>query len=590
MDKDAMDIYQKGIALFDEGQYEQSVACFIYAYEAGYMQTEILRDVYSCFVTPNMQEFQDNYDVAGVERFGIKCEDTLIDFIPVEEYKFYMWHKKQESFLGLYDVMDVRKAENRSLQSVLIVDDGRIEEQLQLLAQKRWNKVYVLLQGQESELLSFCKLPLFFTQYLKDAVFFKSEEELKSYFKHSENYLPHKMCTDNEQYYVALFEEIHNERINEVGGERNNIFLSICIPTWNRGLSALSAVKNILEASYDVELEVVISNNGSDKTEGYDELKKIKDSRLSYYELDSNKGYAYNFRNALGKAKGKFAVMCSDEDLLNVEELPKYLDFLLNNMDVRFLTTSGVGPNFIDAEDCIHLSGFDSNVHAINANYITGTTFNVKYMRENKIFDKYDELSELPFIYWYAQCVIATITTKGGTSGFSNIKLWKEGGVDKETGMLQYMKLENRIKQQNDAVEFCKLLYHDDDEMFLLMMLERMGKTYILLNLGFNWLHKEFMSEYNWLDACLSIYESHLELIHKYSGRDEVITKILKEIIYDKYFSEFILKNPVKSYQTEQENIIQEKTALAIQEKIELGIMPIDISVKEIEETVKTLL
>ncbi|MDE6024649.1 MAG: glycosyltransferase family 2 protein, partial [Lachnospiraceae bacterium] len=385
-------------------------------------------------------------------------------------------------------------------------------------------------------------------------------------------------------------EEIHNERINEVGEERNNIFLSVCIPTWNRGSSALSAVKNILEASYDAEIEVVISNNGSDKTEGYDELKNIKDSRLSYYELDSNKGYAYNFRNVLGKAKGKFAVMSSDEDLLNLEELPKYLDFLLNNMDVRFLTTSGVGPNFIDGEDCIHLSGFASNVHAINANYITGATFNVKYMRENKIFDKYDEISELPFIYWYAQCVMATITTKGGTSGFSNIKLWKEGGVDKETGMLQYMKLENRIQQQNDAVEFCKILYEEDDEMFLSMMLERMGKTYLLLNAGFCWLSKEFMSEYKWLDVCLSIYESHLELLNKYSDTDEALLARVKEIVFNQYFTEFVLKNPVKSCQTEQENLIQEKASIEIWEKIKLGIMPKDISVKEIEETVKTLL
>ena len=586
MDNGVVEKYEQGIALFEEGRYEEAVACFIYAYESGYMQSEIIQDVYSCFVTPNIQEFQDNYNMTGVERYGIKCEDTAIDFIPVAEYAFYIWHKKQEKFLGLLDVADIKRPVSKSFQSLFIEDGCNIEDMLDLLMQKNWSNVYILLQGRESELLSFCKLPLFFKQYLEDAVFFKSEEELRSYFKNGENYLPHKMCTDDKQYYNDLFEEIHNERINEVGGERTNIFLSICIPTWNRGRSALHVVKHILSSSYDAELEVVVSNNGSDKTDGYDELKEIKDSRLKYFEFDSNRGFACNFRNVLGMAGGRFAVTCSDEDLLCLDELPKYLDVLFNNMDVRFLTTSGVGSNFNDMESCIYQPGIDSNVCAINANYITGATYNIQYMRENKIFDRYDEMSELSFIYWYAQCVMATLATMGGTAGFSNIKLWQAGGIDEETGMLQYMKLENRIKQQNDAVEFCSILF-DDTEMFLLMMIDRMCKTYLLLNLGFYCLPKEFMSEYKWPDVCLTIYKSHLELLSKYSDKIEAYIKRVKEIVFND-FCEYVLSNPVKDYQTEQESLLQEKLSLAIWERIRQGIMPDDISTKELEETIKS--
>ena len=586
MDNGVVEKYEQGIALFEEGRYEEAVACFIYAYESGYMQSEIIQDVYSCFVTPNIQEFQDNYNMTGVERYGIKCEDTAIDFIPVAEYAFYIWHKKQEKFLGLLDVADIKRPVSKSFQSLFIEDGCNIEDMLDLLMQKNWSNVYILLQGRESELLSFCKLPLFFKQYLEDAVFFKSEEELRSYFKNGENYLPREICTCNVQYWNDLFEEIHNERINEVGGERTNIFLSICIPTWNRGRSALHVVKNILSSSYDAELEVVVSNNGSDKTDGYDELKEIKDSRLKYYEFDSNRGFACNFRNVLGMAGGRFAVTCSDEDLLCLDELPKYLDVLFNNMNVRFLTTSGVGSNFNDMESCIYQPGIDSNVCAINANYITGATYNIRHMRENKIFDRYDELSGLSFIYWYAQCVMATLATMGGTAGFSNIKLWQAGGIDEETGMLQYMKLENRIKQQNDAVEFCSILF-DDTEMFLLMMIDRMCKTYLLLNLGFYCLPKEFMSEYKWPDVCLTIYKSHLELLSKYSDKIEAYIKRVKEIVFND-FCEYVLSNPVKDYQTEQESLLQEKLSLAIWERIRQGIMPDDISTKELEETIKS--
>lgn len=592
MDKSAVKKYEQGVTFFEKGFYKEAVACFVEAYESGYMQAEIMQDIYNCFITPNIQEFQDNYNLAGVEKYGIKCEDTMIDFIPVEEYTFYIWHKKQEKFLGLLDVADIKKPVSKSFESLFIEDGCNMEDMVKCLTQRNWSNIYVLLSGEESELLSFCKLPLFFKQNLGAAVFFKSEEELKSYFKNSEGYLPKEICACNAQYWKDFYDEIHKERIGNAGGERSNIFLSVCIPTWNRGLSALNAVKNILSASYDSEIEVVVSNNGSDKTEGYDELKEIKDSRLKYYEFDSNQGFACNFRNVLGMARGKFAVMCSDEDLLCLDELPKYLDILFNNPDVRFLTTGGEGPNFTDLENCIYSSGLESNIHAINANYITGTTFNVKYMRENKIFDKYDELSEakLPFIYWYAQCVMAAITTKGGSAGCFNIKLWQEGGTDEETGMLQYMKLENRIKQQNNAVEFCSILFDDDNGMFLEMMLERMYKTYILLYVGFYCLPEEFMNEYKWLDVCLSIYKSHLELFREYSYRGGTNIKRLKEIALCNYFNEFILKNPVSCYQTERENRIQEAVALMILEKLKQDIIPEDISIKALEELVKTRL
>ncbi|MCM1295531.1 MAG: glycosyltransferase family 2 protein [Muribaculaceae bacterium] len=523
--------------------------------------------------------------MAGVEQYGIKCEDTMIDFIPVEEYAFYIWHKKQEKFLGLIDVADIKKPVSKSFESLFIEDGCDMEDMIKCLTQRNWSNIYVLLGGEESELLSFCKLPLFFKQNLEDAIFFKSEEEVKSYFKNSESYLPKAICAYNVQYWKDFYDEIHKERIGNVGVERGNIFLSICIPTWNRGTSALNAVKHILASSYDAEIEVVVSNNGSDKTEGYDELKEIKDSRLKYFEFDSNQGFACNFRTVLGMAGGMFAVTCSDEDLLCLDELPKYMDFLLNNMDVRFLTTSGVGPNFRDSESCIFLSEIEANVHAINANYITGATYNIRYMRENKIFETYDEMSGLEFIYWYAQCVMAAIVTKGGKAGFSNVKLWNEGGTDEEIGMLKYMRLENRIKQQNDAVEFCSILY-DDTEMFLSMMLERMYKTYLLLKVGFYYLPKEFMNVYKWTDVCLSIYESHLELLRKYSDKAEAYLERLKENIFND-FSEYILSNPAKAYQTEQENLIQEKVSLAMQQKIRQGILPDDISTKELEDTIK---
>ena len=61
------------------------------------------------------------------------------------------------------------------------------------------------------------------------------------------------------------------------------MLLSICIPSHNRGHRALALVEELLQLPYGNELEIICSNNGSDKnTEGYEKLKEIKDERFVY--------------------------------------------------------------------------------------------------------------------------------------------------------------------------------------------------------------------------------------------------------------------------------------------------------------------
>ena len=103
------------------------------------------------------------------------------------------------------------------------------------------------------------------------------------------------------------------------------ILLSICIPTYNRAEIVYQCVKQCLEIESD-QIEVVVNDNCStDNTKAL--LGDIKDERFCYYCNDSNIGYP-NFSVALKKAKGKYALLLSDEDdiiNLNLEETIKQL-------------------------------------------------------------------------------------------------------------------------------------------------------------------------------------------------------------------------------------------------------------------------
>ncbi len=81
-------------------------------------------------------------------------------------------------------------------------------------------------------------------------------------------------------------------------------------------------MKRILQCPYDMEVEVVVSNNGSTKdTEGYQEISEMDDARIKYHEFSENQGYATNVIKVLEMAGGDYAVIASDEDFIILEHL-----------------------------------------------------------------------------------------------------------------------------------------------------------------------------------------------------------------------------------------------------------------------------
>lgn len=128
--------------------------------------------------------------------------------------------------------------------------------------------------------------------------------------------------------------------------------LSICIPTYNRA-SALDNCLNSIVSNHvpkNFNVEVCISNNGSsDHTE--DIVRKYKTLlNIKYQSNTSNIGIAKNFLSVVKMAKGEFAWLIGDDDLLLPTALEKLQTLLSNNSEVDFfyVNSSHLDAGYLD--------------------------------------------------------------------------------------------------------------------------------------------------------------------------------------------------------------------------------------------------
>lgn len=144
----------------------------------------------------------------------------------------------------------------------------------------------------------------------------------------------------------------------------SNIVLSICIPTYNRSKLVSDCIKGIISCPSQ-EIEIVVSDNAS--TDGTrDAVKKIRDSRIKYYQNDENLGYPVNILKLAERATGDFLLYISDEDHVAVEGIPWILNAIKTNKNITHIAGS-IGwegarrKKILKAyEDKILKSGYDS--------------------------------------------------------------------------------------------------------------------------------------------------------------------------------------------------------------------------------------
>lgn len=106
--------------------------------------------------------------------------------------------------------------------------------------------------------------------------------------------------------------------------------LSICIASYNRKDVIVSDVKRYLSLD-DTRFQVTVQDDGS--TDGtFEELEKIKDSRLKLRRNSSNLGGLQNAKAALdNNEESEYVLNLNDKDCIAPNVMPTFLDYLEEN-------------------------------------------------------------------------------------------------------------------------------------------------------------------------------------------------------------------------------------------------------------------
>lgn len=186
-----------------------------------------------------------------------------------------------------------------------------------------------------------------------------------------------------------------------------NIRLSFCIPTYNNVKSVYRLVSSILNANDDLDIEVIVLDNGS-TDDTLTVLSKIEDKRFNVYTNGENKGALFNMMNVLDKGKGQFLVYCTDHDHVNEKKIADFKSFLKNNQNVAF----GYCEYYSKSNFLFDL--FKSGHEALNAlAYVTRHPTGYYFKREfwHKIesvkkFSNYDYVDLFPLEFVFAELAL----------------------------------------------------------------------------------------------------------------------------------------------------------------------------------------
>lgn len=541
------ELFKEAIELFEAGEYDKSVQNLIGLYEHGYEKEQILNFLYQAFVEPNIEEFKKNYQTQADGLIDVEYEATQLDFIPVSDQKFYIWYKEEQRFVGNIDLNVEAQIEDRQrdFQSLLIAQTCDIREMIPFLLNKQYNTVYIVLNKNKEIFASFLKLPKIREYFLENAIIFENTKIMQLFFEeYSEFYIPRSIIAKDSQEYVTFFKDLHKRRLLKKR-EKNNVFLTIGIPSYNRGKILLENVKQLLNLEYDAEIEIVVSNNGSKiEADYYDQISKINDSRLVYTSFEANQGYASNVLNVMTHASGHFLVMCSDEDFLVLDKLSGFIQFLFENLQMAMSYTGGYGSNFENGTIQMYPAGMQAIECAVNSNYLTGLVFNNSIISKYKIIEKVQQNRGNLFVEYYVHSVIATIIAQYGDVWKNPICLWeskyeKQSEEDGSKSLLSYMKYESRVEQMESAIKFMLNELKLNLEEQIQVVLERIVKTYYLLYLAYLYYWEESSKLKKWDNVCTELFIEAEQIIDKIvKGEDN---KKIKKIVKD-YFIMYLTK------------------------------------------------
>lgn len=487
--------YEFGMYLFDLGDYASCVPFLIAAYNSGYEKQSILDFLYDCFITPNLEEFKQAYEIQLQESTSMlqyesfpSYEELPIDFIPVSDYCFYLFDKTTQGFCGNIDYSDnsLSEAEEINLPDNyydLTISDEWNLTRIQPYIKATENRKLYMITSDALKTLSFFKLLSITKRYMRNLLLFDTFDKYKKYLHSNPSLpLPRLHYGSNSEITGTIkefFNQEHAYRLTPEGRRTDNVLLSICIPTFDRGHRALQNVLSLLDLPLDAEIEIVVSNNGSVLyKEEYNEIQKLTDARITYFAFETNQGFSANVAQVIHLSKAPFALILSDEDSLVSYNLTYYLSILKKNPSLALVRGSSC-KQYVDMEDICAKAGMPAfRASFLAGNYISGFIYNTKLIKKIDIpnlqrrYDdnpSYNALGSYPHMWWHSLLVFL-----GDFQSDSHLII-KEGASELEQqyilqgtydqcinenlcGLQRYSMIESRVIQHHGFVTLVNIL------------------------------------------------------------------------------------------------------------------------------------
>lgn len=433
---------------------------------------QIIEDM---FIIPTESSFQNiyNYNLEKYRKnifFSSCCDYSSLPyrFIPTSDGIYYLYHKNDRKIgdrinipsNNFYTEKDIFNNEN-SFDTILFDEEWDFETPIILKQQDPKRLICFLTSGKQH--LCYLQLPEFSEIFQDSWYIFRHPNDMQEFFHHNKSIsLPRKYIGSetNVKTHMNFIRQEHIYRCSKIGRDKDNILLTIGIPSYNRGHRALANIKHLQELPYDSEIEFLVCDNCSTvNTEGYQEIQRLakSDSRITYYHFPNNPGNNLSAAKAIEQASGKFCCLLSDEDLIQLENVWKYLS-IIRKYDNSLSMILGSGVEYYqNNENKFYPKGiqaFDRTFWTLN--YISGLMFHTNMFHKLQLYRWWEEYFEINnFVKEYGHNAIAMRLALEGNIYICGEGLFREGESDIQTSyedvgngkILRYATAKKRLEQ-----------------------------------------------------------------------------------------------------------------------------------------------
>ena len=368
---------------FEEEKYDEALEAFVLAYSKGYEREWILENIYACYMEGNESAFREAYEKQGFDS-GVSYEACALDFIPYKDGEYYIFDKACAEFCGKFSAVELERREplkvlkHVEFSAAAVEFDGNWNNYQELLSEAKKRKIYAVCHDMRKG-MSFWKIPEL-RSYLANVHMFSDRQTMQGYFhKNTAVYLPKIVYGDNQEL-SDIFNSEHAYRLTPEGRNCDNVLLTIGIPTHDRGHLLLDKVSKLLTMSYDAEIEIAISKNGTHYyQEEYDCVSKMTDARINYVGYNKELLMSENWQNVMNIAHGKYVLFVSDEDEVKLQALEHYLKVLNEAANLGHVRAKTVYQYPGMQKGGIFKCGADAFQRSfMAANYLSGAIYNRK--------------------------------------------------------------------------------------------------------------------------------------------------------------------------------------------------------------------